>query len=502
MGAKKKNEKRKEILGVARWIVPTIILFIYILVVLLTASSKAKKDGRVYAEEKLLDYDKVVADNIMYELSEIRTVADSAAYGMSTTQDYGQAASYLARVTDDGNVTEAFIIDDKGTAVDPDGSEKDVSNEDWYKEAVKETSGSKDTITDALPEDENYILSVAAPAVDNKGLSVIRMSSDFFKNIPDVSKFDGKTQFLFVKADGTIMCTVGGRGLMKGDNLFDGSMLFNCDVPMESVKKVISEGRIGIAYCTVNGEKRALIYRPLKINGWRVCELATESFIESEIARYFAPSRSVYIKIVIALIIFLALIVIMNVIMRAIYKDDQKKLKNKAETDLLTGVLNKISTEQTIQEYLDMVDGEEPGMFLLFDIDNFKKINDTKGHAFGDEVLQAIGRELPTIYRTTDIVGRLGGDEFAVFLKDIPNDNVRKHMGEVTYKFFSNFSVGEYTRYVVTASIGASMYPKDGKNFEELYKSADQAVYAAKKHGRNRLVFYGEEPVDGERSDS
>lgn len=141
-------------------------------------------------------------------------------------------------------------------------------------------------------------------------------------------------------------------------------------------------------------------------------------------------------------------------------------------------------------------------MFLLFDIDNFKKINDTKGHAFGDEVLQAIGRELPTIYRTTDIVGRLGGDEFAVFLKDIPNDNVRKHMGEVTYKFFSNFSVGEYTRYVVTASIGASMYPKDGKNFEELYKSADQAVYAAKKHGRNRLVFYGEEPVDGERSDS
>lgn len=502
MKNKKKKEKQNEILSMLRYIVPTVILFIYIIVVIITASSKLKDEGRAYAEDKLQAYDKSVAEMVTSELDAIKTAVEADASRIGQSEDDGKAMPLISRLIDEGRVTEGCVIDGNGKATDISGSETDVSAEEWYKKAKEGTSEGRSTVTEALPEGEDYIITIAAPSPDGAGLAAVRLSTDFFRNIPSIAEFDGKTQFLFLQPDGTVLSAVGGRGLFKGGNIFDGTVLFTDTDSLADIKKGISGDHNGIEYCTVSGEDRALIYRYLKYNGWKVCELATESFIDTEIFKYFGPTRSVYIRIIVALIIFLAFIIVMNIVIRMLYKRDEKKLKSKAETDLLTGVLNKISTEQTIQDYLDMVGEEEPGMFMLFDIDNFKNINDTRGHAFGDEVLKAIGTELPTIYRTTDIVGRLGGDEFCVFLKDIPNENARIHMGEVTYNFFRDFKVGEYSKYDVTASIGAAMFPKDGKDFEELYKSADKAVYAAKEHGRNRLVFFGEEVKDGDNEGS
>lgn len=476
-----------------RYIVPTVILFIYILVIIINASSTAKGDGRSYAEDKLQAYDKSVAEMLTFDLSAIQNAVEADASMIGNSDDDGKAMPLINRLIEENKVTEGYVIDGDGKATDVSGKETDVSGKEWYALAKEGTSDGRSTVTDALLEGEDYMITIAAPSPDGKGLAAVRLSSDFFRNIPSIAEFDGKTQFLFLQSDGTVLSAVGGRGLFKGGNIFDGTLLFTEIDSLESLKKSISGDHNGTVYCTALGEEKAFIYRYVKYNGWKVCELATESYIDSVIAGYFAPTKGVFIKITIALIIFLAFIVVMNIIIRMLYKKDQKKLKSKAETDLLTGVLNKISTEQTIQDYLDMVGEEEPGMFMLFDIDNFKNINDTRGHAFGDEVLAAIGKELPTIYRTTDIVGRLGGDEFCVFLKDIPNENARIHMGEVTYNFFRDFKVGEYSKYDVTASIGAAMFPKDGKDFEELYKSADKAVYAAKEHGRNRLVFFGEE---------
>ncbi|MBO4337187.1 MAG: GGDEF domain-containing protein [Lachnospiraceae bacterium] len=492
---KKKNETRNEILSLIRYIVPTVVLLVYIIVMVVAASSREKESGRVYAEEKLLEYDRAIVEKLNYELSGIKVDAEAVASTVNGAEGDTPAMSLILDLIEEGKAIEGYIIDDKGMAKDTKGENLDVSGEDWFRQVTEGTSGGRSTITEARLEGEDYIISIAAPSQDGKHLVVIRVSADIFRSIPSVSEFDGKTQYLFIRSDGNVMSTVGGRGLFKGGNIFDGSLMYS-GISLADLKKTIAEDHIGIAPCTSAGEERVLVYRPMKLNGWKVCELATESYIDSEIAKYFAPSKGAYIRIIVALIIFLAFIVAMNIIIRMFYKQDQKKLKSKAETDLLTGVLNKISTEQTIQDYLEMVGEEEPGMFLLFDIDNFKKINDTRGHAFGDEVLAAIGKELPTIYRTTDIVGRLGGDEFCVFLKDIPNENARIHMGEVTYNFFRDFKVGEYTKYDVTASIGAAMFPKDGRDFEELYRSADKAVYAAKEHGRNRLVFYGEEPED------
>lgn len=494
MNNKKHKEKREDILSLLRLIIPTVILFIYIVVILVNASSEAKSDGRTHAESKLSDYDRAVVEKIRYELAELKYAADAAACSFEVSGSTEQALPVLERVVRSGNAGQGYIIDADGNATDTEGNKVSVAGEDWYREASELTSGGKASVTSAEVTGGDYIITVAAPIADGKGMTALRLSTDFFRMVPSLSEFDGRTQYLFIMSDGTVMSAVGGKGLNKGGNLFDATIMFDRGATMNEVRESISGGHAGRTYCSAGGEERVLINWPMNMNGWQVCELATGSYVDTEIEKYFAPSKKVYIRIVVALIIFLTFLVAMNLIITALYRNNQKKLQSKAETDLLTGLLNKISTQQTIQDYIDMVGDAEPGMFILLDIDNFKKINDTKGHAFGDEVLSQIGRELPTLYRTTDIVGRLGGDEFAVFLKDIPNENARLHMGDVTYGFFRNFGVGEYTKYAVTASIGAAMFPKDGRDFDELYKAADKAVYTAKEHGRNKFVFFGEDP--------
>ena len=131
-------------------------------------------------------------------------------------------------------------------------------------------------------------------------------------------------------------------------------------------------------------------------------------------------------------------------------------------------------------------------MFIL-DIDNFKKVNDTMGHAFGDVLLKTLGKEIKSEFRVTDIVGRMGGDEFMIFLKDMKDDGIIEREAIRLTNFFQDFRAGEeYVKYSASASIGAAVYPDDAKNFKDMYLAADQALYRAKKRGKRQLAFYDE----------
>ena len=130
------------------------------------------------------------------------------------------------------------------------------------------------------------------------------------------------------------------------------------------------------------------------------------------------------------------------------------------------------------------------GMMFVLDIDNFKKINDTMGHAFGDEVLKTLGRTISSLFRVTDIIGRTGGDEFTIFLKFLKSDENTLKEARKLVQFFKDFTAGEYVKYSATASIGAAVFPENGSDFDSLYKAADKALYKAKQRGKNQLAFY------------
>ncbi|MCR5107501.1 MAG: diguanylate cyclase [Lachnospiraceae bacterium] len=171
-------------------------------------------------------------------------------------------------------------------------------------------------------------------------------------------------------------------------------------------------------------------------------------------------------------------------------------LKNKAESDLLTGLLNKITMEDSINRVItDKPSGSF--YFYIIDLDNFKGVNDNLGHATGDTVLVEVAGKLSRIFSEFDLIGRIGGDEFAVFLIVPENmSNNASHLVEVKAKAICNTIRHTYTNgevnVTVSASVGVARYDLDGKNYEELYKHADQALYLSKRNGKNQYHFYGE----------
>nr|MDD6336072.1 diguanylate cyclase [bacterium] len=164
-------------------------------------------------------------------------------------------------------------------------------------------------------------------------------------------------------------------------------------------------------------------------------------------------------------------------------------LKRKAERDALTGLYNREETERQISRYLESKP-EGCNAILMIDTDNFKRVNDSQGHLFGDAVLSKLAASMKRLTRKSDVVGRIGGDEFMIFLKNMPNrKGVERKAAQLLDMFRNLFQDGN--RCVqITGSIGVAVYPWDGDDFASLYHGADVALYQAKKQGKNQYVMY------------
>ncbi len=162
-----------------------------------------------------------------------------------------------------------------------------------------------------------------------------------------------------------------------------------------------------------------------------------------------------------------------------------------AQTDQLTGLYNKKTTEIFIANILQnqrMADS----VYALFiiDADNFKSVNDTFGHLYGDIVLTQLADHLKSLFRSNDIIGRIGGDEFIVFLRDTSNiDLVHKKADEICAAFKKTYTENSIS-VEMTASVGISLFPVHGTTFNELYKNADIALYKVKTSGKARYEIY------------
>ena len=169
-------------------------------------------------------------------------------------------------------------------------------------------------------------------------------------------------------------------------------------------------------------------------------------------------------------------------------------LKNKAETDLLTGLLNKMTMENSISDIIKRRP-YSTFAFYIIDMDNFKAVNDNLGHAIGDKVLVDVANKLTLLFNEYDFIGRLGGDEFAVMLV-IPENmsNYSSRLIELKAKSLCENLKETYSDdradVTVSASIGIAIYEKDGRSFSELYRRADLALYQSKNNGKNQFTFY------------
>ena len=170
--------------------------------------------------------------------------------------------------------------------------------------------------------------------------------------------------------------------------------------------------------------------------------------------------------------------------------DKIHELQEAASTDLLTGLLNKSSSQQKISEIVK----NSSGALLMIDLDSFKLVNDIHGHAMGDKILVSFGEMLKKIIRAEDLIGRMGGDEFIAFLQNVDDEQVLKSKSEYLNAEILNSArkiLGANMEIPLGVSIGAVFVPDEGKNFVELYKKADSALYNVKQHGKHGLEIFG-----------
>ena len=181
------------------------------------------------------------------------------------------------------------------------------------------------------------------------------------------------------------------------------------------------------------------------------------------------------------------------------------ELEKRSKTDPLTGLLNKGATEELIRMmllnyYKDNKENSKCALIMI-DIDKFKEINDTLGHAKGDRVLAAIGNIIKESFKGKDVAGRIGGDEFMVFLRDIEIKENALLMAERLEKQTAKLIMRPEINSYVSLSIGIAILPDHGKTFEDLYAAADKALYYVKKKGRANWKLYSEE-LSGTKTES
>ena len=162
----------------------------------------------------------------------------------------------------------------------------------------------------------------------------------------------------------------------------------------------------------------------------------------------------------------------------------QEKLRQEAMEDSLTGILNRKGAISHIEECLSK---NQPGAMLLMDIDNFKQLNDTYGHQAGDQVLILLSRIMQKSSRRGDVAARIGGDEFILFLPGFTQEVLLKKRAEDICSAFRQ-AAETYDKVALSVSIGIAVSCQ-GSNFDQLFKQADDRLYAAKKSGKGTWAY-------------
>lgn len=170
----------------------------------------------------------------------------------------------------------------------------------------------------------------------------------------------------------------------------------------------------------------------------------------------------------------------------------EEQIMRLAYYDMLTGLHNRRNLFETLNKGMSKQEREHPKAVFFIDLDNFKTINDTMGHAIGDKVLKEAAQRIQELAGSEDIVARIGGDEFILILHiENPIIDTEKAAQRLLELMDKPIRIGEISQ-AVTASIGIALYPIHGETPEELLQKADMAMYQAKASGRNNYSIFDE----------
>lgn len=480
--------------SVLQWLIPTGIMMVVLVAMLLSFSAKRNKEAEATVSKTLISSTEGYGDRFLHELQKVGKVGETAGEILERigTEETAHVMGVLDIASKCADVDKVLYCTADGQAVDQTGTSIDVGQEPWFAEALV---GEFPYVYTG--EEKSVIVVKHVGANAEHGYLMLYYPMERFGDMLLQSGYDSTSFLVVVDLEGNILGVSGAatNACVQGGNIFSAMEAENKE-NARTIRNRLNSSSRGSVDIQTGKQRQVLTSVPLGTNRWSLILGVSGSYAERQANYIRKNTRDMVLALALTIAVFFCVVMVINIIGKIRSNNKKKELEDKADTDLLTGLNNKLATERKIKDYMAKNPDKQCMMFMV-DVDNFKKINDTMGHAFGDEVLRSLGIQIGAIFRASDIIGRVGGDEFMVFLKDIATEEAILKEARKMEVFFKNFQAGEYVKYKATASIGVAVFPQEGSDFETLYKAADQGVYKAKKRGKNQLAFYRDrEPVE------
>lgn len=488
------NKLRKSYRYVLVVFLPITLLLVMIFILLYNFGSTSEKAAKAVVEDGLFVETENFALQIHEEL-DIMTRMGIAFRDMIVTmqiQSQKEILKMIGALCDNSNAYMVVYCDAEGIGFTHSGIKVNVEKVDtflkdgvksqYYAYLQKENIMQAEAVVSVLPIIKNetidgYILMY---------YSVSHIRKLFTQNIPYDNSF-----LIFSVDNGVVITTTGLKeGFSSGTKLTDLLKELDDELKLNVLEDAVFKMK-GISFpITVEQESKYVICIPVGINDWYVTVGYENNLYEQKLTEEWFNIRTLITYLLILIFAFVLFMIGTTTIIYIVYKKHNQKLQVAADTDLLTNLYNKVTTENKIKDYIK----ESPrvgAILFILDVDDFKGINDTMGHSVGDEVLKSLGTYLRDALGDENIIGRVGGDEFFVFLTNITTKQEREWKIKRAQDIFHRFVLEKEEVLTITFSVGAAYYPTDADNFEDLFDAADQALYEAKKKGKNQLVQYG-----------
>lgn len=398
----------------------------------------------------------------------------------------------LSAIKSTTSINHVSLIEPDGTAHYETGEVKDVSHRKYFQEGISGHRILSDPVQSSLDHETRVILGVPVSHNGNIiGLLGASYNVTALNHLMFDDLFDGKGFCIIINENGDIISLDGNSTCQKityDDNFFDFYSQWSiCGKDsLQAIRDAFqtqSDGLAKLLYPEDPDSSRYIAYSPLHLNNWMMCYVIPVSVANASYAfvRNYALALNAYFMILVILLIWR---------IAMIHTRDRRELVHSAQIDGLTAVYNKEHTQPAIDHFLQMSHPDTLHAFLILDIDKFKDVNDTYGHAVGDKVLQRVGEFLKSQFRDGDIIGRIGGDEFVVLMKQVSSKEAALARVQNMVERIRSIKHAEMDGKPITFSVGVAFSPEQGIRFDDLYRNADKALYQTKRGGRNNFSVY------------
>ncbi len=224
----------------------------------------------------------------------------------------------------------------------------------------------------------------------------------------------------------------------------------------------------------------------------RICAFEIAATVCICVCSYFVKPLDIFRIDLVNSISFLVLSIAVNGnVLRTKVQDlvNRRHIEKECDTDDLTRLMTRAAAER---EIIALMENGDSVALIIADVDDFKLINDTYGHTYGDTVLRNVAASMRRVFRKSDILCRFGGDEFVIFLPYVNDKTTAENCVNKLTAEVSRQTAALKRDFDVTASTGVALFPQDAADYYELFICADKALYESKRRGKNRLSFFGD----------